>query len=166
MRKFFLYLLLFTGGLFHCFAQKPFTLRQNGKQETFTVEQFKPYIYSMMRSRVKTINEQIPIRIDELTTMTLVMLNGSALNYCYQVDFDRSDLTKSETNELIEAIKDACKENIKFLYQSESSKMPASEWKRLFTELGIYYVYTYFDCNNKAFARFTLYPKDIDLDSE
>ena len=148
------------------FAQRPYTIIEDGKKTTFTAAQLKGYVQKSMRERVKAINEQLPLSIDEITTLYSTLFIGNAMHYNYRVDIDKTDYTQDEINQIMSGVKETSKENIACLFQSLANKMPPKEWKRLFTELGLYYVYTYFDCNNKVFARFTIYPKDIDLNTK
>ena len=148
------------------FAQRLYTIIEDGEETTFTAAELKGYVQKSMQERIKAINEQLPLNIDEITTLYSTLFIGNALYCNYRGDIDKTDYTQDEINQMTIGVKDNLKENIAFLYQSNSNKMPPKEWKRLFTELGIYYVYTYFDCNNKVFARFIIYPKDIDLNTK
>lgn len=147
------------------FAQRPYTIIENGEKTTFTAAELKGYVQKSMQERIKAINEQLPLNIDEITTLYSTLFIGNALYYNYRVDIDKIDYTQEEINQIISGVKETNKENIAFLYQSLANKMPPKEWKRLFTDLGFYYVYTYFDCNNKVFARFTIYPRDVKLNT-
>ena len=147
------------------FAQRPYTIIVDGEKTTFTVAELKRYVQKSMQERIKAINEQLPLNIDEITTLYSTLFIGNALYYNYRVDIDIIDYTQEEINQIISGVKETNKENIAFLYQSLANKMPPKEWKRLFTELGFYYVYTYFDRNNKVFARFTIYPRDVKLNT-
>lgn len=147
------------------FAQRPYTIIVDGEKTTFTAAELKRYVQKSMQERIKAINEQFPLNIDEITTLYSTLFIGNALYYNYRVDIDKIDYTQEEINQIISGVKETNKENIAFLYQSLANKMPPKEWKRLFTELGFYYVYTYFDRNNKVFARFTIYPRDVKLNT-
>lgn len=147
------------------FAQRPYTIIVDGEKTTFTAAELKRYVQKSMQERIKAINEQLPLNIDEITTLYSTLFIGNALYYNYRVDIDKIDYTQEEFNQIISGVKETNKENIAFLYQSLANKMPPKEWKRLFTELGFYYVYTYFDRNNKVFARFTIYPRDVKLNT-
>lgn len=147
------------------FAQRPYTIIVDGEKTTFTAAELKRYVQKSMQERIKAINEQLPLNIDEITTLYSTLFIGNALYYNYRVDIDIIDYTQEEINQIISGVKETNKENIAFLYQSLANKMPPKEWKRLFTELGFYYVYTYFDRNNKVFARFTIYPRDVKLNT-
>ncbi len=147
------------------FAQRPYTIIVDGEKTTFTAAELKRYVQKSMQERIKAINEQLPLNIDEITTLYSTLFIGNALYYNYRVDIDKIDYTQEEINQIISGVKETNKENIAFLYQSLANKMPPKEWKRLFTELGFYYVYTYFDRNNKVFARFTIYPRDVKLNT-
>lgn len=147
------------------FAQRPYTIIVDGEKTTFTAAELKRYVQKSMQERIKAINEQLPLNIDEITTLYSTLFIGNALYYNYRVDIDKIDYTQEEINPIISGVKETNKENIAFLYQSLANKMPPKEWKRLFTELGFYYVYTYFDRNNKVFARFTIYPRDVKLNT-
>lgn len=147
------------------FAQRPYTIIVDGEKTSFTAAELKRYVQKSMQERIKAINEQLPLNIDEITTLYSTLFIGNALYYNYRVDIDKIDYTQEEINQIISGVKETNKENIAFLYQSLANKMPPKEWKRLFTELGFYYVYTYFDRNNKVFARFTIYPRDVKLNT-
>lgn len=147
------------------FAQRSYTIIVDGEKTTFTAAELKRYVQKSMQERIKAINEQLPLNIDEITTLYSTLFIGNALYYNYRVDIDKIDYTQEEINQIISGVKETNKENIAFLYQSLANKMPPKEWKRLFTELGFYYVYTYFDRNNKVFARFTIYPRDVKLNT-
>lgn len=146
---------------FMVYAQKPYTMVKDGQKITCTAANFKPYIQATLFDKAKELNKQLPLKVDEVTTLVTVIVSGNALCYNYRVDIEKEYLTQSDINELTQEIKETGKENLRFLFQTQSNVMSANEWKRLFTELGIYYVYTYFDINNKAFARINIYPKDL-----
>lgn len=143
------------------FAQKPYTIYENGRKTTFTAAQLKGYVQKKLRENIKSINEQLPLNVDEITTLYAVLFVGNAIYYNFQVDIDKTDFTQDEINEIISDVKETNKENLAFLFQSLAKGMTPKEWKRLFTELGFYYVYTYYDCNNKVFTRFSIHPKEI-----
>lgn len=143
------------------YAQKPYTIIKDGQKITCTAANLKPYIQNTLIDKAKELNKQLPLKVDEYTTLVAVIVSGNALCYNYRVDIEKEYLTQSDVNDLIKEIKETGKENLRFLFQTQADVMPANEWKRLFTELGIYYVYTYFDINNKAFARINIYPKDL-----
>ena len=148
------------------FAQRPYTINEDGKKSTFTAAQLKGYVQKSIRERIKDINEQLPLKVDEITTLYATLFVGNAIQYSYRVDIDKTDYTQDEIDQIICGVKETNKDNFAFLFQSLANKMPPKEWKRLFTELGLYYVYTYFDSNNKVFARFSIYPKDINLNTK
>lgn len=143
------------------YAQKPYTMIKDGQRFTCTAADLKPYIQANFIEKIKEINKQLPIKVDEVTTLVTAMVSGNAIFYNYRVDVEKEYLEQSDIDELMKDIKETGKENLRFLFQTQSNVMPANEWKRLFAELGIYYVYTYFDINNKAFARINIYPKDL-----
>lgn len=143
------------------YAQKPYTMTKDGQKVTCTAANLKPYIQKTLIDKAKELNKQLPLKVDDYTTLVTVIVSGNALCYNYRVDIEKEYLTQSDINDLIKEIKETGKENLRFLFQTQADVMPATEWKRLFTELGIYYTYTYFDINNKAFARINISPKDL-----
>lgn len=144
-------------------AQRPYTMTVDGKRATFTSAQVKAYFQKTIRERLKELNEQFPLQVDEYTTILSAIQLGKSIQFSYRVDIDRTDFTQEEINELLTLAKEVGKDNMKNLFQSFGNEMPPKEWKRFFVEIGLYYNYIYYDCNDRFFGRYAIYPKDLDL---
>lgn len=161
-RIFFIFGIISCVLIFHqdSYAQK-YTFKNGNKKEYVTAKELQTYILPGLRTRMKELNEQLPMAVDECTEMYSAVVNGSVINYNYRVSFDSELLTQAEINELCDDIKKRNEENLLFLFQSNSDKMPVSEWCRLYGELGILYKYNYVDCNGRVFACVIVNPKTL-----
>lgn len=137
----------------NCEAQKKYIYTENGQKETFTAQELKEFVFSVLLQNIKLLNSQLPIQIDEYTDMYSAVLNGTTINYNYTAYIDSSLLSEADIKEFCEETKALQKENIKFLFSQNADKMPVSEWIRLYKELGIKYIYNYIDANRKAWAK-------------
>ena len=68
------------------FAQRPYTIIVDGEKTTFTAAELKGYVQKSMQERIKAINEQLPLNIDEITTLYSTLFIGNALYYNYRVN--------------------------------------------------------------------------------
>ena len=147
----FLILLVFS---FLCgYSQKPFIYNDNGKKEVATAQEMKDFVFAGLTERIKQLNQQLPVQIDEYTVMYSAVLNGTVINYNYTAYLDSSLLSESDIKEFCDEIKNVQKENVLFLFKQNSDKMPVSEWIRLYKELGIKYNYNYIDENRRVWAK-------------
>lgn len=130
-------------------------------KEELTAEDLREFVISNIRKNVKELNEQLPVQVDEVTTLYSAIVNGTAINYNYKVWFERELFAEEDIEELREDVIQRGKENMLYLMKQNSDKMPIEEWIKLFNELGIQYHYNYQDINGKMITKIIVDFKDF-----
>jgi hypothetical protein len=134
----------------------------NGESiEYLTADDLREGITSDLIARMNQLNAQLPITIDEYTVMYSAVLNGTVINYNFQAYIDSELLTADDIKSFCEETKATALQNIQFLFEQNSDKLPVEDWARLYSELGIKYNYNYIDENKKVFAKVVIDPIDI-----
>lgn len=136
-----------------CAGKNNYTIRENGTTETFTADELKEDIVLGLQQNIIQLNQQLPIQIDDITELTSAVLNGLTINYNYTVFIDSREMSAQDIADFCAETKNIQKENIRFLFKQNESKMPVNEWIRLYNELGIKYNYNYIDANRRVFAK-------------
>lgn len=127
----------------------------------FTAEEYQEEFFVMIRQRMKEINEQLPIKIDEVTTLYSAIINGSDINYNYRVSFEKELFTDEEIEELRKEVTQREKENLLYLMKQNSDKMPVEEWIKLFNEIDMQYHFNYQDINGRIITKIIVDFKDM-----
>lgn len=140
------------------YAQKPYIIMQDGEEVAITAEQLKPFILPALQNLTQEMNKQLPMRVDDMTTATKAVMDSCVIKYEYRVDVNKIYITQKDLNALSKEMIKLCKGQFQSFFASMSDTMPNEEWRRLFTELGIYYIFSYYDNQGKTLWRIHSYP--------
>ena len=102
----------------------------------------------------KEMNQQMPIVIDEYTTMFSVTFMNWVYSYNYRINFDCSSISKEDFDEMLSNIKKEAIIDQRKLIDSGRYGATRSEMKRLFKALGFKFRYNYSDINGRFLGSF------------
>ena len=102
----------------------------------------------------KELNQQIPIAIDEYTTLFSVTFMNWVFSYNYRINFDCSSISKEDFDEMLSNIKKEAIIDQRKLIDSGRYGATRSEMKRLFKALGFKFRYNYSDINGRFLGSF------------
>lgn len=140
------------------YAQKPYIIMQDGEEVAITAAQFKPFILPALQNLTQEMNKQLPKRVDDMTTATKAVMDSCVIKYDYRVDINKNDITQKDLSALSKEMIKLCKDQFQSFFASMSDTMPNEEWRRLFTELGIYHIFAYYDNQGKKLFSIHSYP--------
>lgn len=140
------------------YAQKPYIIMQDGEEVAITAAQFKPFILPALQNLTQEMNKQLPKRVDDMTTATKAVMDSCVIKYDYRVDINKNDITQKDLSALSKEMIKLCKDQFQSFFASMSDTMPNEEWRRLFTELGIYYIFAYYDNQGEKLFLIHSYP--------
>jgi hypothetical protein len=112
-----------------------------------TIEQIKAKIKKEYTDVCKELNDQLPIKVDEVTTLnSIFFINWTCVsNYIVKLDF--SGWSKAEINELMKDIKANNRERAKALLLRGKYNMTQSQFKEFMKTTGIKWEMKYYDEN-------------------
>ena len=102
----------------------------------------------------KEMNQQMPIVIDEYTTLFSVTFMNWVYSYNYRINFDCSSISKEDFDEMLSNIKKEAIIDQRKLIDSGRYVATRSEMKRLFKALGFKFRYNYSDINGRFLGSF------------
>ena len=102
----------------------------------------------------KEMNQQMPIVIDEYTTLFSVTFMNWVYSYNYRINFDCSSISKEDFDEMLSNIKKEAIIDQRKLIDSGRYGATRSEMKRLFKALGFKFRYNYSDINGRFLGSF------------
>lgn len=102
----------------------------------------------------KEMNQQMPIVIDEYTTLFSVTFMNWVYSYNYRINFDCSSISKEDFDEMLSNIKKEAIIDQRKLIDSGRYGAIRSEMKRLFKALGFKFRYNYSDINGRFLGSF------------
>ena len=112
-----------------------------------TIEQIKAKIKKEYTDVCKELNAQLPIQVDEVTTLnSIFFINWTCVsNYIVKLDF--SGWSKAEINELMKDIKANNRERAKAFLLRGKYNMTQSQFKEFMKTTGIKWEMKYYDEN-------------------
>ncbi len=94
----------------------------------------------------KELNAQLPLKIDELMTLTSVVFANWTFTYSYTLDVDINDLEESNIKTFLNEIKALQKEQILNIYKAYD--ISRDIFVKLCKHTGLKYRYIYYDAND------------------
>lgn len=102
----------------------------------------------------KELNQQMPIVIDEYTTLFSVTFINWIFSYNYRMNLDCSSISTDDFNDILSDIKKEAIIDQRKLIDSGRYGVTRSEMKRLFKALGFKFRYNYSDINGRFVGGF------------
>lgn len=140
MKKLVLVLTLFFVNLF-CFGQ---------------TAQEKQRIKSLFIKTSREFNQQLPMYIDDYTTLTSVVFLNWVWTYNFILTLDRNDYTLQERNEILSEVKTDMNAEQRKMIDSGAYNMKRSEFRWFMKQVGLKFKYNYIDANGLIFGTFYL----------
>lgn len=133
--------------------------------QTSTQEQAfsKQHIENIKQSYInlcKLMNMQLPLSLDELTTLNSVVFADWTLTCKYQINLDLSDMTLNECQELMDDVRQFNKENAKRMIMSRPD-LSQSQLKEEIKVTGLKIQQSYYDENGLFVGSTTFGYKDF-----
>lgn len=112
----------------------------------------------------KTMNSQLPARVDEMTVLESMVFYNWTLTAKYKVELYKSDLTDNEWKQSLQDVKAVMKKNIAPLVaQAGGGQLTPKQLSEFYNVLGFRFKALYTDLNGEVVGAIILTPKDFDI---
>lgn len=118
--------------------------------------QEKEKIKNMMIQSARELNQQMPMYVDEYTTLASVVFHNWVWTYTYNVNFEKELLSESERKELINDIRINTNIQQKKNIDLGLFKIKRSELRWFMKQTGFKFRYVYLDPNGSLIGTFIL----------
>ena len=125
---------------------------------TTTVEELKRIYMDFCQQ----LNKQMPMYIDEVTTLNSVVFINWEIIYNYNVKLDFSNFNKDEIDTMLAEMKNKNKRNLKYLYERGTHHFKKEEFIELMKLLNLKFKFSYYDINNRFIGSIIYDYKDFD----
>lgn len=112
-----------------------------------SVEQIKEGIKKVYADACKELNAQLPIKVDEVTTLRSVIFLNWTCTSTYTVSLGFSDWGQEEIEEMLSDTKENGKERVKAMILRGKYNMPQSQFRQFMKTTGIKWRMNYYDEN-------------------
>ncbi len=117
--------------------------------------QEKAKFKNMMIQGAKELNQQMPIYVDEYTTMTSVIFHNWVWTYTYNISFEKELFTDAERKQIINEIKLNTNKQQKRNIDLGLYKCTRAELRWFMKSTGLKFRFVYIDPNGSLFGLFT-----------
>lgn len=104
----------------------------------------------------KEFNQQLPMYIDDYTTLTSVVFLNWVWTYNFHLTLDRNDYSLQERNEILNEVKTNMNAEQRKMIDAGAYNMKRSEFKWFMKQAGFKFKYNYIDANELVFGTFYL----------
>ena len=108
------------------------------------------------------LNKQMPMYIDELTTLNSVVFINWEIIYNYNVNLNFDDFSKDKIDTMLSEMKNKNKRNLKYLYERGTHHFKKEEFIELMKLLDLKFKFSYYDINNRFIGSIIYDYKDFD----
>lgn len=122
------------------------TLAQNSTQKPVVPKQYIESLMQYYSNMCKEVNKQLPIEIDEITTLKTIIFFNWTITATYTINLDFKYFTKDECKEMMEDIRKSNLENAKRMMMFKDD-VAQSEIKEAVKITGLKMQQTYYDKN-------------------
>lgn len=136
------------------------TFGQTSTQKQVLSNQQIENIKQSYMSLCNEVNKQLPLYLDEITTLTSVVFADWTLICKYQINLDLSDMTLDECHELMDAVRQVNKVNAKRMIMSRND-ISQSQIKEEIKVTGLKIQQSYYDENGLFVGSTTFGYKDF-----
>ncbi len=95
----------------------------------------------------KDMNSQLPIRIDEITTLNSVLFSNWNISFHYYVEIDVNDYYESDLKDFMSEIKASQKQQISNMFINGEYDLTQEDFRELCKHTGLKFRFVYFDIN-------------------
>lgn len=118
--------------------------------------QEKQKVKNLFIKTSKEFNQQLPMYIDDYTTLTSVVFINWVWTYNFHVTLDRNDFTQQERNDVLSEVKKDMNAEQRKMIDSGAYNMKRSEFRLFMKMVGLKFKYNFIDVNGAMFGTFTL----------
>lgn len=118
------------------------------EEEDVAFAKVKRDIEEQCISLCKDINSQLPIRIDELTTLNSVLFGNWNISFHYYVEIDINDYHESDIKDFMREIKASQKQQISNMFIKDDYDFTREDFREFCKRTGLKFRFVYFDINN------------------
>lgn len=113
------------------------------------------------RQFCKDMNEQLPLSIDEITTLFSCLYNNRTMIFSYRVNLDLDDFSKDDIAGMKEILYESNKQQMIRLLDFGDYSADRSEFREFMRQTGLKMQTMYFDCYNRLIFRLTFDYHDL-----
>ena len=95
----------------------------------------------------KDMNSQLPIRIDEITTLNSVLFSNWNISFHYYAEIDVNDYYESDLKDFMSEIKESQKQQISNIFINGEYDLTQEDFRELCKHTGLKIRFVYFDIN-------------------
>lgn len=93
-------------------------------------------------------NKQLPLKIDDVTTLKIVTFTNMTMSVYYSVETNAENFTETELKELMDSLREHQKKQIPIMLSNGDYDISQSEIYELFKKTGMKFRFVYHDLNN------------------